>query len=89
MQSSSNSPARSERKISGAEFEVGFIRREARTGSQLGDLPDEEPMEYVTISKWCQNWLRRNNYTEAAYLPNGIDPSFYPKRGRICRKFGF
>lgn len=40
------------------------------------------PMEYVTISKWCQNWLREEYHTEAAYLPNGIDPSFYPKRGR-------
>ena len=39
------------------------------------------PMEYVTISKWCQNWLREEYHTEAAYLPNGIDPSFYPKRG--------
>ena len=47
-------------------------------------------MEYVTISKWCQNWLREEYHTEAAYLPNGIDPSFYPKRGGICReKFGF
>lgn len=40
------------------------------------------PMEYVTISKWCQNWLREEYHTEAAYLPNGINPSFYPKRGR-------
>ena len=39
-------------------------------------------MEYVTISKWCQNWLREEYHPEAAYLPNGIDPSFYPKRGR-------
>ena len=39
-------------------------------------------MEYVTISKWCQNWLREEYHTEAVYLPNGIDPSFYPKRGR-------
>lgn len=40
------------------------------------------PMEYVTISKWCQNWLREEYHTEAVYLPNGIDPSFYSKRGR-------
>ena len=40
------------------------------------------PMEYVTISKWCQNWLREEYHTEAVYLPNGIDPSFYPTRGR-------
>ena len=40
------------------------------------------PMEYVTISKWCQNWLREEYHTEAVYLPNGIDPCFYPKRGR-------
>ena len=43
------------------------------------------PMEYVTISKWCQNWLREEYHTEAAYLPNGIDPCFYPKRGRYLQ----
>ena len=48
----------------------------------FGDLPDEEPDGVRTISKWCQNWLREEYHTEAVYLPNGIDPSFYPKRGR-------
>lgn len=42
----------------------------------------QNQMQYVTISRWCQNWLKEEYHTEAAYLPNGIDPSFYLKRER-------
>ena len=73
-------------------FEVGFYppgspyRIAASATYRMRSL-----MEYVTISKWCQNWLREEYHTEAAYLPNGIDPSFYPKRGAgsAGKKFGF
>lgn len=34
---------------------------------------------YVTISRWCQNWLLESYGKEAAYAPNGIDlGSLYP-----------
>lgn len=29
-------------------------------------------VEYVTVSKWCQNWLRDTYRKEAKYIPNGI-----------------
>ena len=39
------------------------------------------PIKYITISKWCQNWLKDKYGKEAEYAPNGIDiKSFYPTR---------
>ena len=46
------------------------------------------PMKYVTISKWCQNWLRDKYGKEAEFAPNGIYVErFYPvKRNWNGRK---
>ena len=30
-------------------------------------------IKYVTISKWCQNWLLKNYNQNSSYAPNGID----------------
>lgn len=45
-------------------------------------------MKYVTISKWCQNWLRDKYGKEAEFAPNGIYVErFYPvKRNWNGRK---
>ena len=34
---------------------------------------DETGVKYITISKWCQNWLRDRFEKESGYAPNGID----------------
>lgn len=41
-------------------------------------------IQYITISKWCQRWLKEKFEKEAAYIPNGLDLQlFYP----VERKF--
>ncbi len=38
-------------------------------------------VHYITISRWCQKWLRESYGKEASYAPNGIDAEcFYPVR---------
>ena len=39
-------------------------------------------VEYITISKWCQNWLFERYKKKSKYAPNGIDVSEFksPKR---------
>lgn len=38
-------------------------------------------MKYITISKWCQKWLKEQYGKDAAYAPNGIEISrFQPRR---------
>lgn len=43
-------------------------------------------IEYLTISKWCQNWLKDDFKTESKYAPNGIDLSIFPYRKRNFEK---
>lgn len=39
------------------------------------------PLKYITISKWCQNWLKDNYEKNAQYAPNGLDVGlFYPRK---------
>ena len=39
-------------------------------------------VEYITISKWCQKWLKDDFGVTAKYAPNGIDLSLFPNRTR-------
>lgn len=32
----------------------------------------QHDMNYVTVSKWCQSWLRDSYFQDAKYAPNGI-----------------
>ena len=42
-------------------------------------------VKFITISKWCESWLREKYHHESTYAPNGIDiEQFYPKK----REFG-
>lgn len=43
-------------------------------------------IEYLTISKWCQKWLKDDFDVEAKYAPNGIDLSIFPYRKRTFNK---
>jgi glycosyltransferase involved in cell wall biosynthesis len=37
------------------------------------------PVKHITISKWCQDWLREKYNVESYYAPNGLDTErFYP-----------
>lgn len=39
-------------------------------------------MKYITISKWCQTWLKEQYGKTAAYMPNGIEIARFPSRKR-------
>lgn len=40
------------------------------------------PINYLTISKWCQNWLESDYKKDCKYVPNGIDIKQFPFRKR-------
>lgn len=40
------------------------------------------PINYLTISKWCQNWLKDEFEKECQYVPNGIDLQQFPYKKR-------
>ena len=39
-------------------------------------------LNYITISKWCQEWLKKDYGKEAKYAPNGIDSNRFRTRKR-------
>lgn len=38
-------------------------------------------VEFLTISRWCQNWLKENYGQESLYAPNGLETERF-----VCRK---
>ena len=39
-------------------------------------------IDYLTISKWCKNWLKDDFNVNCKYAPNGIDLKIFPQRKR-------
>ena len=40
------------------------------------------PVNYLTISKWCEDWLKNEYHKECKYVPNGINTKQFPFRER-------
>jgi len=40
------------------------------------------PLKYITISKWCQKWLKEDFERDCLYAPNGMKLSLFPYRKR-------
>ena len=43
-------------------------------------------IEYSTISKWCQNWLKEKYQKNSMYVPNGIEISSFVPHKRNLKK---
>ena len=41
-----------------------------------------DDVKYLTISKWCQDWLKKDYDKNSLYAPNGIDLSKFPYKKR-------
>ncbi|WP_379135462.1 glycosyltransferase [Paenibacillus sp. sgz500958] len=39
-------------------------------------------MKYITISKWCEDWLRDDFHKDVHFAPNGIDPALFSYKPR-------
>ena len=44
------------------------------------------PLRYITISRWCQEWLGSRFGKSCAYAPNGIERSRFPAHKRTMRE---
>lgn len=54
-----------------------FMRINANQGYE-----DDTNLKYITVSKWCQSWLKEKFEKEANYAPNGIDMTLFPYKER-------
>lgn len=54
-------------------YEVDFYEPNVVLRLQANQTYNLEPyIQYITISKWCQKWLKEKYNKEAVYAPNGI-----------------
>ena len=65
-------------------FETNFNDYGSPVKREANATYAEQGIEYLTISKWCQDWLKEDFGKKAKYAPNGIDLS---KFGTRVRKF--
>lgn len=53
-------------------------------------LPVVNNIKFITISKWCENWLKEKYHHESMYAPNGIDvKKFFLKNVCLGIRFVF
>ena len=66
-------------------FELVFFQPSHVLRTSASATYHDPTLEYVTISKWCKQWLEEDYGQTVRYAPNGIDCDvFYPTR----RDFG-
>lgn len=69
-------------------FETDFYTPEVFLRIQANQsYSPSQSIQFLTISKWCKDWLLKSFEKESRYAPNGIDSrSFYPHRRRFDDK---
>ena len=71
------------RKYLVQNFETDFYQFDHKERYEANATYNQVPgTEYLTISKWCEQWLRDNFHDDVKYAPNGINPSQFPFRKR-------
>lgn len=65
-------------------FETDFYEYGRPEKSQANATYAKVPgVEYITISKWCKNWLEKDfDNRGVKFAPNGIDPKLFPYKKR-------
>lgn len=69
-------------------FEVDFYQPDVllRIQANQSYLPNCN-IQFLTVSKWCQRWLKEKYEQQALYIRNGIDAaSFHPRRRDLSKK---
>jgi len=63
-------------------FETDFYEPPDPQRVQANATYNRDDFEYITISRWCQDWLKELSRQEARYAPNGFDPKLFPHKER-------
>ena len=63
------------------ETDFGYYGQEMRSIAN-STYEDETGVRYLTISKWCQNWLKDTFDKDSEYVPNGIDLNQFQYKDR-------
>lgn len=67
-------------------FETDFMKYGDYTKQIANSTYSYDDIEYITISKWCQNWLEKEYERKVKFIPNGIDIERFPFKERKFNK---
>lgn len=59
-------------------FETNFINYGSKVKQTANATYSFDDVTYLTISKWCQNWLKDDFERDSKYAPNGIKLEQFP-----------
>ena len=63
-------------------FETDFNEYGSSAKREANATYSERGIKYLTISKWCEEWLKRDFGQKVKYAPNGIDITKFPQYER-------
>lgn len=62
-------------------YETGFYRPGNFFQFSANQTYSLENIKYITVSKWCEKWLKEKFARTVTYIPNGLDRKlFYPQK---------
>jgi glycosyltransferase involved in cell wall biosynthesis len=65
-------------------FETDFMKYGDYRKQIANSTYNLDNINYLTVSKWCEQWLKEDYHNEVKYVPNGIDLEKFTK---VNRKF--
>lgn len=63
-------------------YEIDFYPYGSELRLRANSTYKRSGVEYLTMSRWCQKWLRDDFGSESRYTPNGINVQNYPIKKR-------
>lgn len=70
-----------ERKYLVQNYETRFYDHGQFLQFQANQTYSMNNVKYMTISKWCEKWLKEQFHQEVAFIPNGLEREmFFPKK---------
>ncbi len=67
-------------------YEVDFMPPSHRYRKQARATYQQMGFQYLTISRWCEDWLKKEFAIHARFAPNGIDLNLFQKVNRNFRE---
>lgn len=72
------SPHVKEKKYLVQNYETDFYEAPNPNRKKANATYNRNDLDYITISRWCQDWLEERELRRVRYAPNGIDPEMFP-----------
>lgn len=63
-------------------YETRFYERGQFLQFAANQTYNMDNVRYITISKWCEGWLKDRFHKQAAYIPNGLERGMFPYKKR-------